>query len=522
MSRICLTLSGPDAGANISVSQKYRGQYQALELRIDLLDNPLEDAREFLCYLGGDAELLELLQNDPSVIITLRRVEDGGRFSGTVDEQRRIITDLLEAVAENAPDVWIRLVPVLAVDLEAQNDHSELAAKIRGMNMTCIRSLHYFSETPENMCGLLEECAARGDIPKLAVMPAGLHDLSRIFQEGREFARRYPGKRFILLGMGGFGVPSRIVPERIGSYLSFCSAGKGVAPGQMDCREISGNYRYGNITEDTPLFAIIGNPVSHSRSPETHNRKFRRDGRDALYIPLLCDDTSRLPEFAVHANLLGASVTVPHKESVREILQIEDSAVSAVGACNTILYESGKWRGMNTDVDGFIQPVLPLLREIRDSRGEVQAAVIGAGGAAKAAVYALLREGCQVLILNRSPGRAADLAQHFSIDFPGQLRSGSLGPESEDLLRAYRRIIVQTTSVGMAQGHGGDPLSFYEFSGDEVLYDIIYTPPVTDLMRRADLAGCKTMNGWEMFRLQADLQADAFSHVIDGYEKSPG
>ncbi|AHC13721.1 bifunctional type I 3-dehydroquinate dehydratase/shikimate dehydrogenase [Salinispira pacifica] len=507
MSRICLTLPGPDAGADIRFAGDYQGCYQALELRLDLLENPVADALEILSFLGEQNSVMETLGNDPSLIMTLRRVEDGGRFSGSVQEQTERISAILESLQNTAGHTWSRIQPVLAVDLEADSALDQFAGSLGRKHVTVIRSLHDFQGTPHDLASLLEHCASQGDIPKLAVMPGGLHDLTRIFQEGRKYARRRPGKRFILLGMGEYGIPSRILPERIGSYLSFASPGEGVAPGQMDCRELHESFRARKINPDTPIFAIIGNPVSHSRSPEIHNGNFRRDRREALYIPLLCDDPEEIPAFALEANLLGASVTVPHKEAVRRILQHEDDEVSAVEACNTIIRDSRGWTGLNTDVSGFIQPIIPVLREIRESRGEVKAAVIGAGGAAKAAAYALLREGCELIILNRTPRRAEELAEQLSSIFPGKVISGVLGPDSRSLLQTYRYMIVQTTTVGMAHGHAGDPLSFYDFTGDEFLYDIIYTPAVTELMGRAENAGCRTKNGWEMFQRQAALQA---------------
>jgi 3-dehydroquinate dehydratase/shikimate dehydrogenase len=525
MSRICLTLPGPDHHTNRRMLREYSGCYAAFELRLDLLDSPDPEAIVgFFSSLFSSEQLTAPLEThgdiDFSVILTLRRPEDGGRFSGSSRDTEDFFIGLLELLSHG--DFWPQLSGKLAVDVERQSPVPGLDRYLAKRSITRIRSAHDFIRCPGNIPEQLEELAEGGAVPKLALMPAGLADVDRIFAGGRRFADGDTRTPFILLGMGEFGLPTRILPEFCGSHISYAAPGGELAPGQMDCRILAEHFRSRSPDLNTRVFAIVGNPVAHSISPGFHNARFREAGAEAVYIPLLCDDPAALPALGSSMGLTGMSVTIPYKEAVRGFLDWEDPAVDAIGACNTVVRDAGgRWLGYNSDVHGFLAPIAGLVSSagdhgshdaaVRDTR---RATVIGAGGAARAACYGLLESGWEILILNRSAQRLGELAKDLDIRYPGRVKTAPLSSESSGLLRNYRRLIVQTSPLGMTGKAEGDPLSFYDFTGDETVYDMIYTPPKTPILARAEAAGCRIINGEGMFEAQAAVQSRLFLEAL--------
>jgi 3-dehydroquinate dehydratase/shikimate dehydrogenase len=260
-----------------------------------------------------------------------------------------------------------------------------------------------------------------------------------------------------------------------------------------------------------PLFAVVGSPIAHSKSPEYHNRRFQEDGVSALYIPVRADSFEEFLGIAEVLPIHGVSVTVPHKRAALDAALSEGQAgasprARAVGAANTLVKdEHGRWWADNTDVEGVLAP----LAEAAGAGAGRRAAVIGAGGAARAAVVGLREQGWQVEVYNRTESRAKDLVESLGME------AGAAHPLSQ--LRSLEAgaidLIVQTTPVGMNHSIQGDPCEGYSFAGTEIVYDVIYTPPKTPLLRRAAAAGCTTINGEQMFVVQAEAQNRLFLRV---------
>lgn len=416
------------------------------------------------------------------VLGTIRRPRDGGAWPGTERSRRRLL-----AAAAGARYRYL--------DLEADLPAAAVPVPRRGPQV--IRSLHDPLRTPSGLDALLRGLA-RGprEIPKLAVTPRGVGDLARIVAAAQ--AARGPR---IVLGMGDYGVPSRLLAARLGSWLTFTSAGRRrAAPGQLDPLTLQRRYRFRALRGDTPVYGLIGNPVAHSRSPEVHNAGLAAAGLAGVYVPFLVDAVAPFLELAPRLGVRGLSVTIPHKETVIPLLARADASVRGCGACNTLLWERGGWTGSNTDAAGFLAPLRPALAAGRVRR----AAVIGAGGSARAVVWALRGAGVEVLIVNRSLARAQRLA--------AELGAAAAALSSADLaarVAGYGDLIVQATSVGMQSG--GDPIAAVPLAGHEIVYDIVYTPPETPLIRRARAAGCQVITGGEMLLGQAYAQFRRFT-----------
>jgi 3-dehydroquinate dehydratase / shikimate dehydrogenase len=505
---ICLALTGPTLAENFRLLQTHAAHIDLAELRIDLLapgeQVMLSEFLEMVAHVPGGREGTKL-----PIIGTVRRDVDGGSYTGAEQERQT----LLEQVIGSG---------FTYVDLEADLRESAagqaLADRARSVGCEIIRSIHDLVAQPTDPAAVVRRLCDDGrEIARLAVTPRSTSDLVALLRAADDT----PDVRKILTGMGPHGNPLRILSRRFGSMFTYVDDSgneRSVTP-YIGPQEMDQLYRFRDISSETRIFGIIGSPIAHSRSPEYHNRRFAADRLDACYLSFLVDDVSSFFQLAALLPVCAFSVTSPHKEAVLPFLAEVDAGTTAAGSCNTIVPRVGagptgekrEWAGVNTDVPGFLGPLLDELGEIGAGRG---ATVIGAGGAARAVVFALLGEGLRVLVVNRSSGRATGLVSDLQAivagrgtGVPASLRARALSPDTD--ITGYRDVIVQTTNLGM---HGaGDPAPWLEFDGSELVYDIVYTPPETPFILRARAAGCRTVTGDRMFRAQAEAQYKLFS-----------
>ena len=482
---LCLCLTAPTLAENLAQVRRCDRLVDMVELRVDLL-HPSQWA--------GVARFA--LECPLPALCTIRRRRDGGSWPAPETSRRRLLQKAAAAAYRY-------------LDLEADLPPGAVALPRRGPRV--IRSLHDLEATPANLEGLLRGLARSArEIPKLAVTPHGVADLGRIVAA----ARAVPAPR-IVLGMGDYGLPSRLLAARLGSWLTFTSVSSAglrrAAPGQLDPLTMQHRYRFHSLGADTPVYGLIGNPVAHSRSPEVHNRGLAAVGIAGVYVPFRVDVVAEFLRLAPSLGVRGLSVTIPHKETVMALLGRTDPSVRGAGACNTLVWEQGGWTGYNTDIAGFLTPLQPALAAGRVRR----ATVVGAGGAARAIVWALRRAGVEVLVVNRNPQRAQRLASEMGVACVA-LSAGDLPVQ----VAQYSDLIVQATSVGMqaaaadaAACAAHDPIAAVPLGGHEIVYDIVYTPPNTPLIQRARQAGCQVVTGGEMLLGQAYEQFRLFTGV---------
>jgi 3-dehydroquinate dehydratase/shikimate dehydrogenase len=438
-----------------------------IELRLDLVDRPsIEGALE---------------GRRRPVIVTCRAQWEGGGFTGSEEERERILTEAVEAGAE-------------FVDIEARAEFvPALLRRRRGRGI--VLSLHAFGDVPRDLRERARAMRSTGaEVVKLAIDAKRLSDTLPLFEMagGPELRADSQGDAagHVLVAMGQPGFPSRVLAARLGNRWTF--AGERVVPGQVPAERMLSEFGFRSIRPDAALYGVVGNPIAHSLSPVMHNAGFAALGINAVYLPLEAADVDDFVTFARGMGLRGASVTAPFKVAILAKLDEIDSVATRVGAVNTIVVSGDRWLGTNTDVQGFLAPLSGRMA-LKGTR----AAILGAGGAARAVAVALAEQEAAVTVCARRPDGARDVAT---------LAEGRVGvfpprPGSWDVL-------VNATSVG---GQGGDnPMAGVALDG-EIVFDLVYAPAETPLLKQARAEGCLTIGGIEMLVAQAERQFEIWT-----------
>jgi 3-dehydroquinate dehydratase/shikimate dehydrogenase len=302
--------------------------------------------------------------------------------------------------------------------------------------------------------------------------------------------------RAVVVAMGDTGVPSRLLASRFGSQWTY--AGAGVAPGQLPAERMVGEFRFRDVGPATALYGVVGNNVMHSISPAMHNAAFAASSIDAVYVPLLTTAFDDFLSFADALGFVGASVTVPFKLDAIRAADSSDARTRQIGAANTLRRRNGVWEATNTDVEGLLAPLEaaypgPL-------RG-VRTAVLGAGGAARAAVVALKARGAQVTVYARRHQQALEVARALDATAtPWPPPAGSW-----DLL-------INCTPLGGPSARDQSPLPDDPFLG-RLVYDLSYGADEPRLLQQARQAGCRVLDGLPMLIAQAERQFECWTGV---------
>jgi len=491
MAKICLCLTGKTIARNLEILEKYRKYTDIAELRVDYLE---PNERLFIRRFPEKAGI--------PIILTIRREIDGGQFEAGEGGRITLFSKAL-AFADANPRRNFAYV-----DLEDYLQVPSLEEAARTFGTKIIRSYHNLEGVDDDLVKIIRSLSKVGDeLVKVAVMPKSMDDVLRIFKASWDTM----DIEKVVIGMGHFGIATRILAEQMGSYLTYTSV-KGEADypftqlGQLDPKELVERYRFRNITIKTRIFGIAGYPLKVTLSPKFFNAVFDFENLDAVYIPFPADNLEPFMQLADSLGLAGASITVPHKETVLNFLAEKSPEVNLIGACNTIVYGQNGWIGYNVDAQGFSDSLLEFI-DRKNLKGK-KITIIGAGGAARAIVSEIDRLGGKALILNRTALRARNLA------LPYRYQWGGLDSQGIKLMKKYSDIIIQTTSAGM-EGYTEniDPLELYDFTGREVVMDIVYQPDRTVCLRRAEEVGCRVINGYDMLIRQASLQYSCF---LDG------
>lgn len=473
--RICIALGLPDIPRLLEqATREAESGENFLEFRLDYLPDPLK---------GADA-IAQFLKNYPScaILATCRRHQNHGKFNGSIDEQLRILGAAVDKGAR-------------AVDVEIET--AELAldgcAELR-TRAHLIVSWHHFETTPPLDPVIRRMCKVPADVYKVVSTSRKPTDTGRILAA----ARMSPKVPLVTLAMGETGFPSRVISTALGSIFTYAAPAhvQGTASGQVNARQLRSLYRIDKFTKAAKIFAVVADPVRHSVSPQVHNRAFQSRRLDAVYVPLLVNQNQLRDffQFATELPLSGFSVTIPHKRRIMRYLDHIDPLAKRIGAVNTVVRKAGRWRGYNTDAEAVSGPLSKLVK-----LPKATALILGNGGAARGAACALIDSGARVAITGRNPDRVRALARAVNAEalLPDQLAS------------RHFDIVINATPIGMWPHQNECP-----FEGDipgEIVFDMVYNPLETLLIRRAKEQGKKVIPGVKMFIEQAVKQFELWT-----------
>jgi 3-dehydroquinate dehydratase/shikimate dehydrogenase len=411
------------------------------------------------------------------VVVTCRPVWEGGRFDGAEEERHAILERALEGGVEFVDVEWAAL----------RGAHGEAFADlVRAAPARIVLSSHDFERVPADLAERARDMRRSGaGTIKIAVAAARLADTLPLRDIAREGAS-------VVIGMGDAGVPSRLLASVFGSRWTY--GGNAVAPGQIPARRMVDELRFRTVGPGTRIFGVVSVTAMHSLSPAMHNAAFAAAGLDAVYVPLQARDFDDFLAFAAALGIEGASITIPYKRDALRAAAEADDLTRQVGAANTLKRMGaggGAWAATNTDVAGFLAP---LEAAYGGSLDGARAAVMGAGGSARAVVVALRSRGTQVTVHARRPDQAQEVTAALGAAAGGWPVPGG----TWDML-------INCTPLGGAARRDESPLPGGPFTG-RLVYDLTYGGGRSALLREAAAAGCATLDGLPMLLAQAERQ----------------
>jgi 3-dehydroquinate dehydratase/shikimate dehydrogenase len=475
---------------------------EILELRTDYLENLTIDLVKKLFI-----EAKNVIEQSVPIIVTCRDQKQGG--VSPYQEQLRV--EILAEAARNGCDF---------IDCEYDNflsakvqDKIE-AALTESPKTRLILSAHNFKSRFEDIDRLYQDIlkVCPNAIPKLVYAANHINDCFDAF----DLLHNTGGDRIVFC-MGEAGLISRILAKKLGSFVTFASinAEAATAPGQLTIGQLKGLYRYDSIDADTELFGVIADPVGHSLSPAIHNACFAEEDMNKLYLPLLVEGGQQgFDEFLNNVlarewlNFKGFSVTIPHKQNALNFVKAKDGSIEPlaekIGAANTLIIGTdGKLSAYNTDYAAALDAITSTMGIKRADLKDVPVAIIGAGGVSRAIVAGLSEVCAKIRIYNRTVKKAENLAAEFNCDFAGL----------DDLSNVDAKLLINCTSIGMYPNIDATPFPQECVEKDMVVFDTVYNPAETLLLKQAKQAGAKTVDGISMFVNQGLAQFKLFTNT---------
>jgi 3-dehydroquinate dehydratase/shikimate dehydrogenase len=473
--RVCVAVMGEDASNIIERAESLVRDNPFMEFRLDYLAQPAAALPKLKHFLD--------LHPEATVIATCRRSVNGGKFKGSAAAQLDILT--------KAAATGFQLV-----DIELQSAEILKPAELSLLKdrVGVILSFHDFKATKR-----LEETFAAmklypADFYKVVSTATTLYDNVQMMKFLQAHSAQH---EMVGLCMGEQGIISRVLGVRAGSVFTFAAATRGeeTAPGQVTASELRDTYRIEMVDAATQVYGVAGDPVSHSMSPIMMNAAFRRETVNAVFLALHAKTMKDLMACVPDIPIRGLSITMPYKQNIVASLSNSDALTKQVGACNTAVRgQDGKLYGFNTDVAGVIVPL-----EQRMTLQGAKVLVVGAGGVARAAVFGLKNRGAEVFIVNRTPEKGQALAKATKAKY---LKRADVAKMSFD-------VIINATPLGMGSNRQS-PLEDKELN-TKFLFDLVYVPAETKLMKIARAKNIQVIPGLEMFVQQGARQFEIWS-----------
>lgn len=475
--KVCVAIIGSTAAEMLEKASAVVKETPFLEFRLDYLEKPLLALPKIKHFFADNTAA--------TGIATCRRTVNGGKFAGNVAAEIEVLS--------KAAAAGFHIVDVELESAEAMKK-GELQ-KLRDTGVALIISHHDFSAT-KDLDGIYKRIAPfQPDFIKIVPTAKSLVDnvtLMRFIEHMDDHSN------IIGICMGDAGIISRVLGVRAGSAFTFAAAsiGEETGPGQIAARTLIETYRIEQVDAATKVYGVAGNPIRSSLSPIMMNTAFRRETVNAVYLALQANKLSDLLKLVHEIPIQGLSVTMPLKQEIMAHLEKTDPLSAKIGACNTVLRaQDGKLYGFNTDVAGITGPL-----EKRMSLRGAKVLVLGAGGAARAAVFGLRDKGAEVFILNRTSETAQKLAR----------QSGSKTIKKDAVAKTSFDAIINATPIGMAGIKAPQMLEAKDLN-TKLVFDLVYNPLETPLLRLARQKGIPIITGIEMFVQQGARQFEIFT-----------
>jgi len=477
LGKVCVAIQAGSPAELMDRAETALKDSKFLEFRLDSLPKPASALMYLKQFLAEHREV--------TAIGTCRRKAHGGGFDAPLATELEILTKAAQAGCQ-----------IIDLEIEsAEECKPAQLAKLRTAGAALMISFHDFTRTKglDHAADRIE--AFKPDFVKVVSTARTLADNLAVLRliEDRSLASHVVG-----IAMGEEGIVSRVLALRAGAAFTFASFSSGTetAPGQMTAETLRDVYRLEHLDQATRIFGVAGNPVAHSLSPLLHNTGFRRENVNAVLLPLKVRTMADLMTLALELPLAGVAVTMPLKTEVLPYLANMDPLTSRIGACNTLRTGAdGKLYGFNTDVAGIVRP---LERRMRLKGARI--VVLGAGGAARAAVFGLVAQGAEVFVVNRTHEHAVALAR--------QAKAKSL--KHELLAKQSFDVLINTTPCGMTGVKPALPIAESELNA-QLVFDTVYSPLETPLLKLARARGIPVVTGLEMFVQQGARQFEIWT-----------
>jgi 3-dehydroquinate dehydratase/shikimate dehydrogenase len=468
--RICIALGFPEVESLLAHARdEYNAGERFFEFRLDYLQSPEQGIAAMRKFLARNT--------DCTVLATCRRHQNRGHFNGSIEQQLKILDASIEAGAQ-----------AVDIEMESAENCKEALEGLRSRARLVI-SYHNYGGTPPLDSVMRRMLRISADGYKIVTTAKKPSDNLRVLG----LAKTYAKTQTILLAMGETGFPTRVLSPAAGGLFTYAApnSAEGTASGQVSAHQLRHLYRVEKFTRDARIYGVVADPVRHSISPAVHNRAFQARRLDAVYLPFLVKP-AQLKDFFILAGklpLAGFSVTIPHKQKILRYLDLVDPLARRIGAVNTVVRKAGKWRGTNTDADGVIRP---LERHVRLNKSTVL--LVGNGGAGRGAAFALKAAGVKLAITGRNIDRVRALAK--ACDAEPLTREAATGREFD--------VLVHSTPLGMYPKV--ESCFFDDKIPAKLVFDMVYNPLDTLLVRMARDQGAVAIRGLEMFLEQASRQ----------------
>ena len=473
--RVCVAVVGEDPSNIMDRAESLVRDNPFMEFRLDYLSDPVAGLPKLKHFLD--------LHPEATVIATCRRAVNGGKFRGSAAAQLGVLTKAAAAGFQ-------------LVDIEIQSAEILKAAELAGLKdkVGVILSVHDFKTTKRLEETFTDLKRYPADFYKVVSTATTLHDNVQMKKFLEAHSAQY---EMVGLCMGEQGIISRVLGMRAGSIFTFAAATRGeeTAPGQVTAGELRDTYRIEMVDAATQVYGVVGDPVGHSLSPIMMNTAFRRETVNAVYLGLHAKTLKDLMSCVHEIPIRGLSVTIPYKQEIVGALSNSDPLTKQIGACNTIVRaQDGKLYGFNTDVAGIVVPL-----EQRLTLSGAKILIVGAGGAARAAVYGLKNKGAEVFITNRTAAKGQALARQAKAKY---LKRADVAKSSFD-------VIINATPLGMGSNKQS-PLEEKELN-TKFLFDLVYVPAETKLVKMAKAKNIQIIPGLEMFVQQGARQFEIWT-----------